>query len=259
MKDIKNGFTKAEKVEQQRIKGTLIYKSRLAYMKRLTYNSSFQERILEIRKTCGILEGGLKSKPRYKSFWRPGKKHVKFPKGVDDVSLMVRSWILAEDIGLDILWSDFLVQYALYNDFNIESPLVTPILVSDVHKYVLVLEDDMEKAFKGEDIPMFDMAPHPIAIFIDPYTPKRELQDYIAKVYETTIKPIQDWHRNPKIQLGKIRRKDPHVSSRNNFIIQNRNLPISKLVEEVRKHYEKTMDYTYIQRIVREWRDRNGK
>lgn len=92
----------------------------------------------------------------------------------------------------------------------------------------------------------------PIAICIHPYMSERDVIDFVKKTYKSSIEPMQKKYRNEDIKLKDVRKKSKTKQSRNEFIYDNRDLPIKELSRLVNKTFSKTFDYTYIQTIIRQ-------
>lgn len=98
----------------------------------------------------------------------------------------------------------------------------------------------------------------PVAICIHPYMSERDVLDFVKKTYKTTIEPMQKEYRNPSIKLKDVRIKSKIKQTRNSFIYENRDLPITELVSLVTKEYGKVFDYAYIQTIIRKEKDKRN-
>lgn len=91
----------------------------------------------------------------------------------------------------------------------------------------------------------------PVAICVNAYMTERDIIDFVKKVYKTGIEPIQKEYRKKHIKLRDARTKSKHKQSRNEFIYENRHLPITELTSLVTDKFGKVFDYTYIQTIIR--------
>ena len=93
----------------------------------------------------------------------------------------------------------------------------------------------------------------PIALFIHPYMSERDIIDAVRKTYKVRIKPLQDSYKSKDINLQKVRTKSKKLKKRNNFIYENRELPIEQLAELVNQKFRdgEYYDYTYVQSILR--------
>lgn len=91
----------------------------------------------------------------------------------------------------------------------------------------------------------------PIAVCINPYMSERDIIDFVKKTYKTAIEPIQESYRKKHIKLKDARTKSKSKQSRNEFIYENRHLPITELTSLVSDTFGQVLDYTYIQTIIR--------
>jgi|GEM_PF-1720622 len=99
----------------------------------------------------------------------------------------------------------------------------------------------------------------PIAILIHPFMTQNDIIDAVKKIYKVAIEPEQKRFRRKEISVDKTRRSSPKIKQRNNFILENQNLPIKKLTSLVNKEFPRTntrgeaqyYDYTYIQSILK--------
>ncbi|MCF7843668.1 hypothetical protein K9M47_02090 [Candidatus Gracilibacteria bacterium] len=92
----------------------------------------------------------------------------------------------------------------------------------------------------------------PVAILINPYASERNILDSIKKIYKTSILPIQNLHKNQSIKIGKIKKKDPIIEKRKDFIYKNKDLPRKEIMlmvtDKFGKGYE--LDYANIGKII---------
>lgn len=99
---------------------------------------------------------------------------------------------------------------------------------------------------------------YPIAILVNPYMSQRDIIDAVKNLYATHIEPLQKGCRMEGVELGKIRKKSKRAEERNKFIYDNRiGKSTAQLVRMVSEKYGEVMDYTYINRIIKEEREKN--
>lgn len=92
----------------------------------------------------------------------------------------------------------------------------------------------------------------PIAILINPYMSQRDIVDFIKKTYEDWILPIQEDYKSKDTPVGKARKKSSFAKERNEFIIKNNDKPAREIMTLVREKFGKAIDYTYINKIIRD-------
>jgi hypothetical protein len=69
---------------------------------------------------------------------------------------------------------------------------------------------------------------------------------------------MQKEYRDPLVKLKDVRIKSKIKQERDDFIYENRDLPIEELVSLVTKKHRKVLDYTYIQTIIRKEKDKRN-
>lgn len=128
-------------------------------------------------------------------------------------------------------WADTLEYYFFYNkffnitDFNVRNMC----FLSDKLKVVDIFEE--------EDLTTEELNSYPIALHISPYASSNDIMDYICKVYETVIKPLQTKYRHPDCVIGKIRPGNERIKLRDKFIYDCRNLPNKEIVFLVGRNF----------------------
>lgn len=193
--------------------------------------------INRIRKRYGIPEDGFKNEEEYK------KWEEETPKGVFLNIGKEMDWLFEKINIFNFEGQLLLREYFYFNSF--ESPdlhCVNLCLLSDV--YTEKIEPYGKETVEGDD-KMF-----PIYIRISPYASQRDIIDFVKKVYNIGIKPIQDSYKEQNVLLGKIKSRNPFIKERNEFIYKNRNLPRRKIKELVEKKFKIGLDYEYIGKII---------
>jgi hypothetical protein len=177
--------------------------------------------------------------------------HLKF------TDFQKKKWAFEEKYGLDIFGEAF--EFLLF--YNSVEPMKDDGYSSFANVYDLVqlgnmnssLYDTQEEADRGTGLYIrSEVAPiTPVAICVNAYMTERDIIDFVKKIYKTGIEPIQKDYRKKHIKLRDARMKSKHKQSRNEFIYENRHLPITELTSLVTKKFGKILDYTYIQTIIR--------
>lgn len=174
----------------------------------------------------------------------------------DDIALMMTAY------GFDgYAWDETMHEY-IY-----ENKLVKPEGV-DMCKIMSIseLEDELE-----ENETESEYRPHrhyarklnllhnfPIVMLINPKATLRDIEDFIRKNYNLTIKeslkPAFDFFEGQDLRAGKSKKKNKMVQERNNFIFENKTLNrkvLQKLVSE-KFGWDNTIDVAYIGKIIRQ-------
>ena len=95
-----------------------------------------------------------------------------------------------------------------------------------------------------------ELAAYPLAIKISPYASERVIRDFISREFKQTIHPLQLKYRNAKIKLGKLRVKDPAITSRNQLIWSLRDKPRKEIKKIVQKKTGEFLDEGVINKII---------
>lgn len=240
-------YTKQRELEKNAIEATSSYKKTMNYIEGLLEDSSFQKEVSKLRKKYKLPEKGL-PKTMYDEF--NGKKYIRFPELVADGNLYSEAIELCEKYALDLMWSSIFENYVIYNNIDIDTD-GNPIDIAD---FGYLMNGPFQYEGEEDNIGYFKNTAktHPVAIFINPYASQREIIDYIKKLYKISIKPIQDSYRNPKIKLGRVKKKKAGIKDRNDFIYQNRHLPSKTIMRMLYDKYGPSleMDQGYIGKII---------
>ena len=83
---------------------------------------------------------------------------------------------------------------------------------------------------------------HPLGILFSNYATKRDLIDYVEKMWPY-IHYFQEHWKEPNLKVGKIRaKKDPKIQARNKFIYEHRHLPLKKIRQMLREQHHIIVD-----------------
>jgi hypothetical protein len=232
--------------------GTAGYKKIENYIKDLSRKPEFLMAVKNTRKEVGIPAGGFKYPDK------SGKTQEIW----DGKSFMNHVEKISEKYGIGN-FREFIASYLLFSNTK---------LVEDYHRILVIKTVDMRSVFtfdrekdpkKIENVGkllklMFDSKTHPVGIFIHPYMSQRDIIDAVKKLYKSDIEPLQKKYRKEGIKFGVIRKKSERAEERNKFIYENRiGKSTAELVRLVSEKYGEVMDYTYINRIIKEEREKN--
>lgn len=133
-------------------------------------------------------------------------------------------------------WSFTVQSYVLYRQLALNFKQSLGLII--VHEYTTkkVVEEDEH---------------YPVVLRISPYATKRDLYDFINKVYKSEIKPIQEKYMKIGVRIGKSKKKNPFVEERDNFIYENIHLSNKEIMGLLMKKYgiDRAIDYAYIGKI----------
>lgn len=229
------------------------YKKIENYMKDLSKRPEFLAVVKEVRKKYDIPENGF----GYSSIHSENAKisnrltdNVEFVECVKDV---------AEQYGVSA-FREFIGSYFLFNNFKL--------FIGDMPVNVIKVLDMSTVSIKQKNKPADSMGKkalglspaelYPVGILIHPYMSQRDILDAIKMLYKSEIEPLQKKYQKEKIKLGKVRKKSERVEERNKFIYENRlGKSRKELVRMVNEKFGEIMDYTYINRIIKEEREKN--
>lgn len=232
--------------------GTAGYKKIENYIKDLSIKSEFLMIVKNARKEIGIPAGGFKYPDK------TGKTQEIW----DSKSFMTHVEKISEKYGIGN-FREFIASYILFSSTK---------LVEDYHHISIIKPIDVHSVFtfdrekdpkKIENIGklgklMFDSKTHPIGILIHPYMSQRDILDAVKKLYKSDIEPLQKKYRKEGIKFGIVRKKSERAEERNKFIYDNRiGKSRKELVCLVGDKFGEIMDYTYINKIIRDEKEKN--
>lgn len=211
------------------------YKKLWNYYLSVVKSDYFQNKILELRKLCGIpKEGGICKI----DIQIPLKDYKKAKKEIDNLCKKY------ELHSLD--WWELIEEYMFSNLIPTEPPQL-PFTNSYNLCLLADLAEERAEPF-NKDTTKADDKIYPIAIRISPYASKRDIVDYVNKMFPL-IKRWQKTYTDPKIKIGKVKRKKPAIQERNGFIYENRGLSINETKKLVEEKFGESLDYEYIGKI----------
>lgn len=234
-------FNNGENIVFSRLQKTAGFKKQINYFEALLKADSCAHIIDNIRKKFQIPKNGF---PEYKF------KRENF----------FEDWLISLDKGhgefVGIFYDDVC---DIQEKFNISDEW-TPILINYIFsgKVVVKPEEPLVGSFgmarisdknDGNYGNYTDVArdPYPVVMGISPYASKRDLLDFISKTYKILIKPLQAKFANKNIKLGKI--KTRRNKERNDFIYQNRHLPL-KRIRKLLANQKIFLDDGHISKII---------
>jgi hypothetical protein len=152
----------------------------------------------------------------------------------------------------------FLNKYALNNSF---AYAIWYYIFHDLD-FTTYLEDENFDLCKVEDLKQKpktgyskthkdnELAAYPLAIKISPYASERVIRDFISREFKQSIHPLQLKYRNAKIKLGKMRARNPAVTSRNRLIWSLRDKPRKEIMKIVHQKTGELLDEGAINKII---------
>lgn len=214
------------------------------YTQEITQKDNFQESIKIIRKKYNIPENGFMIKTT--TWTHPPKiwKHYENNFFVlNEIHQKLK--ILCKKYKLPIKdWLDIFEKYLFYNKLQL-------CLKPNSHNLCLVSDLITKVDSVGHKIGEDEISSYPVAFQISPYATKRDIIDYIAKLYKTEIRPLQEKHKNQDINIGKYKKRNLLIRKRNDFIYEHKNLPFKKIMELTNNFFSKVgVDHGGVGKII---------
>ncbi len=178
------------------------HKKLMNYVQALFEDPAFIEYVNKLRKKVGIVEG-----TEYLTL----DKVTPYHRGVDELLLKYK---------LNYMWADMVGMFV--NDYTKTGGSWGTIC--EVQDVIDMKEDPLMNFNEKLDDNAF-----PLSLRISPYASQRDLIDYIKRMYEREIKPIQKKYLDEKIKIGKFRSKKDSIKKRNEFIINTSIYQLRKL------------------------------
>ncbi|MCW1888279.1 MAG: hypothetical protein KIH67_001880 [Candidatus Moranbacteria bacterium] len=204
------------------------------YFCAVTESNHFQQTVSEIRSEYDIPENGI-ALPEKGSWSIPHSdwKHA------TDRSLYQRLKERTRELSIvyGLLpkdWSHMIESYIFHNIILIspEPNSCNVCFVSDG----LTKNDSL-----GHDVTEDHFNVYPVTLHISPYASKRDILNYVEKIYVTEIEPLQKKYQNPDIKIGQFKSRDKSIQKRDRFIEKNAHLPRKELLKKVKESFPKAL------------------
>lgn len=198
------------------------------YVRHIVDTEPFQKNIQQIRNKHAIPESGydiskIKKWTHPYHFWKQG--------GPEERKELARIRSLLRDLckSYSLLprdWLDVFESYLFYNR--------TLLTLEPGARNLCVVSDALTKRDgKGGEITDDYAHAFPVLLHISPYASKRDILDYIRKVYSPEIERVQKEHKNSDSILGKQRKRSPAVVKRNAMMYRKRLEPDKAIFSEI--------------------------
>ncbi len=207
------------------LKSTTGHKKLVNYIKEILKEEPFKESILKIRKKYNIDVNKNKE-----------EKSLSFPNGIEEEALE-----LLNKYHLEFECLNFIVLYILRDEFS-ENDIGNMLFTEDII-------DTKESLISGHN--PYTEEQFPVVIRISPYASKRDILNYVEKLYRFSIEPFQKANQK-KTTLGKVKNKKTIIEKRNDFIYENRKLPRKEIMRLIGDKFgsNNIIDYGYIGKII---------
>lgn len=97
------------------------------------------------------------------------------------------------------------------------------------HNLCYVIDLKTKRDSLGSELTDKDIENYPVALLINPSTSKRDILDFVEKLFKTAIRPLQEKYKKPNFKIGSVKKTRPDIRARNKFIYENRNLPVKEI------------------------------
>jgi hypothetical protein len=217
------------------------FKKQWNYVKDLLGQKNFQTWVKKLRKAYGIPENGFKlTTPSWThpiETWKYRTDSQMLEKLRNEVRKFCETKQFAEKD-----WRSIFEYYIFYNElFLFQDP--------NSHNMCYVTDILTQRDSLGQELNESLRNSFPVALLISPYASKRDILDYVEKLYKTQILPTQQIYQKDAKQ-GKVRNKSSKVQARNLFIYQNRNKSLKVIAALVKTKFKELLDDGHIGKII---------
>ena len=140
-------------------------------------------------------------------------------------------------------WMDVFEKYLFYNKLLLH-------MRPNAHNLCFVCDSITKTDSVGHQANETDLGMYPISLQISPYASKRNIQDYINKIYTTEIKPLQDKYKKPDVKIGKTRKRDSKIRQINDFIYENQDWEPKRLITHIKEKFNKILLQSEISKAI---------
>ncbi len=162
----------------------------------------------------------------------------------DDTEAIIKKY------GLNNSWRTNILKHIMFNHMDMEELYRSTFSVIDMNPiYESLASGKPEMVDLGLKLLKLYVGKNPIAIMINPYAGENDIKSYLNAFYKKSIEPKQIALRKNGVKLGKIRGKNERVKLRDDFIFQNKDLPIKELQAKVYEKFSQKMEYFYLIKI----------
>jgi len=188
----------------------------------------------EARVKCGIPPTGYSTDDR--SFYEKT--------GSESHRLFKLSCKICSDFKLTFLWADSIEQFILYNQIERFGEL------DDLGTCQVTNEMDIYKEPYGKWMGDNFNKNFPLSVRISPYASKRDILDYVDKMYSEFIAPLQKRYKRKDVKIGKVKTKKQSITTRNDIIYENRHMPYKEIFRLLPKEIRGNIDEGGIGKII---------
>jgi len=248
------------KYRLKRLNDTKSQKAMYRYLYSLLENDDFLKKVYFIRRKHKIPKQGFSPNDLSEE-----SKKIMRGSSLNSVSCFHDVVILADELGLDYFWARDLLEYVIYNTLDISTPRGSVFTVKDIYKtlYGPFKSDKAPSGSTYEEVGIWEIKffakYNQAVLFIPPHVIKEDILDYVKKMYEVTISPIQQRYKKKNIRLGKVYIKNLGKQARDKriYVLHKKGFSARKIVPIIAIEYKDNLDYTYINKIIRDQKRKN--
>ena len=235
------------------------FKKLLNYLDEIVKKEHFQKTVKQIRKKYNIPVDGFKEdKTKPSEFLKTSKGQMEIPYNTEQEWEFYKNHEIKIEIYKEA--KALSTQYEYQNELaevfeNYIHNNKIEIMYEGTWKYNMCVVSDLVEEREdpyGQDYNENMDKLYPIAIRIRPEATKRDILDFINKMYKYDIHWSQLKYQKPKQKMGKSKKENTKVQERNDFIFANKDLPrkeIMKLITE-KFGWQNNLDVAYIGKII---------
>jgi hypothetical protein len=213
------------------------------FVEDLVINPSFIARIKGIRRKHHIPDFGFNIGIFEKLAIK--EKSPRLPTNIDKAIFLadVKNLLFTYNLSSD--WIEFFSDYLLFNYFGDYLE----------RKQIIVCDLGFKTETKAENNKILNNSNsfglNPIALLLPPFTTSNELKDYIDCNIEE-IERLQKRYRHNAYKISKLKKIKKENEVRDNYIYHYRKIKKKDLVSRVAEKFGQILDYTYINKIIKE-------
>ena len=200
------------------------------YFTVITESDDFQKSIKELRNVYHVPPEGF-STPKEGSWTHPP---VEWEYAKDKVRLVnIRHALNAMSLGYNLLprdWSDLFESYFFYNRILIHPR-------PHARNLCFVSDGVTGTDMLGHKLDKDDRQVYPLTVHISPYASKRDILNFIEKVYLPEMARLQAQYKKDGVNITGHRARKKGVRERDDFIVKNRTHSNKKIAEETAKKF----------------------
>ncbi len=211
----------------------------------LVQKESFQKSILKLRKEYHIPANGFEITEN-PSTHPPSEWEYSNPFGVKMKELgSIRKKLINLFVDYSLLpqdWVSVFEQYLFYNKLYLP---VSP----NSHDLCFVSDSLTKKDSTGKDISKAEISTYPVTLHISPDASKRDILDYVKKIFKTEIEPMQNTYKKKNSSAINSRKRNPVIQQRKEFIYQNQDWSLKDIQKGLEKETGEIIDIGLVGKI----------